>query len=39
MELCKNECPNMHTCSDLVSDAKIGISKPGQGIGWLRRCA
>ncbi len=30
--LCKNECPYMHICSDLESDAKVGISKPGQGI-------
>ena len=31
--LCKNECPYMHICSDFESDAKVGISKPGQGIG------
>jgi len=37
--LCKNECPYMHICSDSESDAKVGISKPGQGIGWLKRCA
>ena len=37
--LCKNECPYMHICSDLESDAKVGISKPGQGIGGLKRCA
>ena len=37
--LCKNECPNMHICSDLESDAKVGISKPGQGIAGLKRCA
>jgi len=28
--LCKNECPYMHICSDFESDAKVGISKPGQ---------
>jgi hypothetical protein len=37
--LCKNEFPCMHICSDLESDAKVGISKPGQGIGGLKRCA
>jgi hypothetical protein len=37
--LCENECPYMHICSDFESDAKVGISKPGQGIGWLKRCA
>jgi len=37
--LCKNKCPYMHICSDLESDAKVGISKPGQGIGGLKRCA
>ena len=37
--LCKNVCPYMHICSDFESDAKIGISKPGQGIGGLKRCA
>ena len=37
--LCKNECPYMHICSDLESDTKVGISKPGQGIGGLKRCA
>ena len=37
--LCKNECSYMHICSDLESDAKVGISKPGQGIGGLKRCA
>lgn len=37
--LCKNECPYMHIYSDLESDAKVGISKPGQGIGGLKRCA
>ena len=37
--LCKNECPYMHICSDLESDAKVDISKPGQGIGGLKRCA
>ena len=29
----------MHICSDFESDAKVSISKPGQGIGWLKRCA
>ena len=37
--LCKNECPYMHICSDFESDAKVGISKPGQGIGDLKHCA
>jgi len=37
--LCENECPYMHICSDLESDAKVGISKPGQGAGGLKRCA
>jgi hypothetical protein len=37
--LCKNEFPCMHICSDLESDAKVGISKPGQGVGCLKRCA
>ena len=30
---------NMHICSDFESDAKVRISKPGQGIGRLKRCA
>ena len=34
--LCKNELSYMHICSDLESDAKIGISKPGQGFGRLK---
>ena len=38
-DLCKNECPYMHICSDFESDAKVSISKPGQGIGGLKRCA
>ena len=37
--LCKNECPYMHICSDFESDAKVSISKPGQGIAGLKRCA
>ena len=37
--LCKNVCPCMHICSDFESDAKVSISKPGQGIGGLKRCA
>ena len=37
--LCKNECSYMHICSDFESDAKVSISKPGQGIGGLKRCA
>ena len=37
--LCKNEYPRMHICSDFESDAKISISKPGQGIAGLKRCA
>ena len=37
--LCKNVLSNMQICSDFVSDAKVRISKPGQGIGWLKRCA
>ena len=37
--LCKNVCPCMHICSDYESDAKVGISKPGQGIAELKRCA
>lgn len=37
--LCKNECPYMHICSNFESDAKVGISKPGQGIGGIKRCA
>ena len=37
--LCKNECPYMHICSDLESDAKVGISKPGQCAGGIKRCA
>ena len=37
--LCKNVFPYMHICSDLESDAKVSISKPGQGIGGLKRCA
>ena len=37
--LCKNVCPCMHICSDFESDAKVSISKPGQGIGELKRCA
>ena len=37
--LCKNEYPCMHICSDFESDAKVSISKPGQGIAGLKRCA
>lgn len=37
--LCENELSNMHTCSGLKSDAKVRISKPGQGIGELKHCA
>ena len=37
--LCKNVISNMHTCSVFESDAKVRISKPGQGIGRLKRCA
>ena len=37
--LCKNVCPRMHIYSDYESDAKVSISKPGQGIGGLKRCA
>ena len=37
--LCKNELSNMHICSILESEAKVCISKPGQGIGELKRCA
>jgi len=35
----KNEYPRMHICSDFESDAKVSISKPGQGVGGLKRCA
>ena len=37
--LCKNVLSNMHVCSDFESDAKVSISKPGQGIAGLKRCA
>ena len=37
--LCKNVLSNMHICSDFESAAKVRISKPGQGIGGLKRCA
>lgn len=37
--LCKNVLSNMHICSDFESGAKVRISKPGQGIGRLKRCA
>lgn len=37
--LCKNVLSNMHICSDFESGAKVRISKPGQGIGKLKRCA
>ena len=37
--LCKNVLSNMHICSDFESDAKVRISKPGQGVGGLKRCA
>ena len=37
--LCKNKLSNMHIYSGLKSYAKIRISKPGQGIGELKRCA
>ena len=37
--LCKNEYSSMHICSDFESDAKVSISKPGQGIAGLKRCA
>ena len=37
--LCKNVPSYMHICSDFESDAKVGISKPGQGVGGLKRCA
>jgi hypothetical protein len=29
----------MHICFDFESNAKVRISKPGLGIGWLKRCA
>jgi hypothetical protein len=29
----------MHICSDFESDTKVSISKPGQGIAGLKRCA
>ena len=35
----KNEFPCMHICSGFESDAKVSISKPGQGNGGLKRCA
>ena len=37
--LCKNVCTCMHICSDFESDAKVSISKLGQCIGELKRCA
>ena len=37
--LCKNVLSNMHIFSDFESDAKVRISKPGQGVGRLKRCA
>ena len=37
--LCKNVPSYMHICSDFESVAKIGISKPGQGVGGLKHCA
>lgn len=37
--LCENEYSSMHICSDFESDAKVSISKPGQGIAGLKRCA
>ena len=37
--LCKNVLSIMHICSDFESDAKVRISKPGQGIERLKRCA
>lgn len=37
--LCKNVLSIMHICSDFESGAKVRISKPGQGIGKLKRCA
>ena len=37
--LCKNVLSDMNICSDYESGAKLRISKPGQGIGWLKRFA
>lgn len=37
--LCKNEFPCMHICSNLESDAKVSISKPGQRIIGVNRYA
>ena len=37
--LCKNEYPCMHIYSEFESDAKVSISKPGHGFGWVKRCA
>ena len=37
--LCKNVFPYMHSCSNLESDAKISISKPGQRIIEVNRYA
>ena len=37
-----DSCPNLEMptfASDSKSDAKVGISKPGQGIGGLKCCA
>ena len=36
--LCKNELSYMHICSDFDSDPKVCISKPGQGIEYLKYC-
>ena len=35
----KNELSYMHTCYDFESNAKVYISKPGQGIRRLKHCA
>ena len=35
----KNEFPCMHICFGFESDAKVSISKHGQGNGGLKRCA
>ena len=37
--LCENVCSNVHFCSDFESDAKVRISRSGQGAVFRKCCA
>jgi hypothetical protein len=37
--LCENVCSNVHFCSGFESDAKVRISRSGQGAVFRKCCA